>query len=319
MRVKLDRGVVIAVGNQKGGCAKTTTAVHLAAAMGEKGYTTLVIDCDPHSGATKHFGIEPEAFGGTLELVVNDEDPRELALAKDLKEGIDLPKNVDLIPSRTELEKLDELIIVRSHKKFQDRLRILEHPLNLCREHWDIVIVDTPPSSGAILTLSALSCSDYVILTTIAEHLSLQGLRQAFADIAAVRNDRNPNLEVLGVLLSRIDRRTTDYDELQELLDERAPGRRFATVISAQIALPRVSKQGKTLFQVPAFAKSHGIRQFRIVADQVEERILHRAEFLAGTLVSKHANEEPELRSSPATDVVPQLPARGAARLAGNE
>src|SRR6266568_2885683 len=94
------QGIVIGVGNQKGGVGKSTNTVHIAAALGEKGFKVLIIDLDPSAGATKHLGIPPEGFLGTLELLTTAETPRTLAIS----EG--MPPNVHLIPARTELAEL---------------------------------------------------------------------------------------------------------------------------------------------------------------------------------------------------------------------
>src|SRR5436305_6078369 len=123
MEAKRQRlGTLIAVGNQKGGVGKTTNTVHLAAALGEKGYEVLIIDLDPGAGATKHLGIPVQSFAGTLELLTTSETPRTLAIA----EG--MPKGVHLIPSRTQLSELDTLL-----SKFVDRTRILDRPIGLAR------------------------------------------------------------------------------------------------------------------------------------------------------------------------------------------
>src|SRR4051812_26727868 len=98
------RGVLIAVGNQKGGGGKTTNCVHLAAALGEKGYRCLIIDLDPAAGATKHLGIPVQSYAGTLELLTTSETPQTLAITENL------PKGIHLIPSRTQLSELDSLL-----------------------------------------------------------------------------------------------------------------------------------------------------------------------------------------------------------------
>src|SRR5438477_11097809 len=90
---------VIAVGNQKGGVGKTTNTVHIARALAELGRKVLIIDLDMNHGATRHFGVEPEAFLGSFELMVGGEEPENLVLmASDNEEGVELPQNVDLIP-----------------------------------------------------------------------------------------------------------------------------------------------------------------------------------------------------------------------------
>src|SRR5438309_11556194 len=80
-------GVLVAVGNQKGGVGKTTNTVHIAAALGERGYRTLIIDLDPAAGATKHLGVPVQSFAGTLELLTTAETPATLAIAEDMPRG----------------------------------------------------------------------------------------------------------------------------------------------------------------------------------------------------------------------------------------
>src|SRR5215475_2679944 len=94
------RARVIAIGNQKGGVGKTTNTVHIARALAELGRKVLIIDLDMNHGATRHFGVEPEAFLGSFELMVGDEEPRNLVLTHDdEEEGVHLPENLDLIPA----------------------------------------------------------------------------------------------------------------------------------------------------------------------------------------------------------------------------
>ena len=141
---------VIAVGNQKGGVGKTTNAVHVAAALGERGYRCLVIDLDPSAGATRHLGVPLQSFAGTLELLTTDETPEALIITKKL------PKRVHLIPSRPQLSELDSML-----SKFDDKTQILERPLKLARRHYDFIFLDTPPSAGATTTVAAYSSADW--------------------------------------------------------------------------------------------------------------------------------------------------------------
>src|SRR5689334_7892333 len=97
MESRKKNGVVIAVGNQKGGVGKTTNAVHVAAALGQKGYACLVMDLDPAAGATKHLGVPENSFAGSLELLTTDETVESLVVTEKM------PKGVHLIPSRTQL------------------------------------------------------------------------------------------------------------------------------------------------------------------------------------------------------------------------
>src|SRR3954447_16932402 len=101
---------VIAVGNQKGGVAKTTNAVHLAAALGELGRRCLIIDLDINQCATRRFGIPSEAFLGTYEMLIGEEEAEDVIITGE-DEGVELPKNVDLISARRNLENVDKALL----------------------------------------------------------------------------------------------------------------------------------------------------------------------------------------------------------------
>src|SRR5262252_4599479 len=236
---------VIAVGNQKGGVGKTTNAVHVAAALGERGYRCLVIDLDPSAGATRHLGVPLQSFAGTLELLTTDETPEALIITKKL------PKRVHLIPSRPQLSELDSML-----SKFDDKTQILERPLKLARRHYDFIFLDTPPSAGATTTVAAYSSADWFLLSVFPHPLSLSGLNEALKDIADVRQRRNPELEILGVILSCVDTRTRMAAELESVVAQSLPGRAFQTVVA----------------------------QYRRLAAEVEYRVHHREAFLEGVL-----------------------------------
>jgi len=274
MNTGIPLGIVIAVGNQKGGTGKTTNSVHLAAALGLRGYRCLIIDLDPAAGATRHLGVPENSFAGSLELLTTDETVHSLAITEDL------PMGVHLIPSRPQLSELDTLL-----SKFVDRTCILDRPLSLSRQLYDFVFLDTPPAAAAITTVAAYASSEWFLLSSFPHPLSLGGLSEAFNDIADVRAHRNPELEVLGIVFTNVDGRTTRLRaELDVVVTDSMPGRRFRTVISQAVIIPTLSGRGKTLFQVPRHERFTAARQYRQLAAEVEHRVLNRDAFLSGDL-----------------------------------
>ncbi len=286
---KIQPGVVLAVGNQKGGVGKSTNTVHLAAALGERGYTSLIIDLDPSAGATKHLGIPPESFAGTLELLTTEETPSTLAVTEKL------PKGVSLIPARSELAELDHLL-----SKFVDRTRILDRALSLARPTFDFIFLDTPPNPGAITTVAAYSSADWFLLSAFPHPLAVGGLNEALKDIIDVRARRNPSLEVLGVIVTAVDARSNLWREVEDVVDRALPGRSFQTKISQAIEVAKCSGRGKTLLQMKSHDKHPVATQYRALAGEIEERVLNRDAFIAGKLVP---NPIGELVAMPAVSV----------------
>lgn len=268
------KGVVIAVGNQKGGVGKTTNTVHIAAALGQRGFHCLIMDLDPAAGATKHLGIPVNSFAGTLELLTTDETIDTLAIAEKM------PQNVHLVPSRPQLSEIDNLV-----SKYVDRTRILERPIDEARKKYDFIFIDTGPSAAFTTTVAAYSTAEWFLLSAFPHPLSLGGLTEAFNDIADVRKHRNPGLEVLGVVFTNVDGRATRLRaQLEEVVNEALPGRRFDTSISQAVILPDVSGRGKTLFQFPKFENIPVAQQYLRLSVEVEHRVRHREAFLQGML-----------------------------------
>lgn len=287
-------GAVIGVGNQKGGVGKSTNTVHIAAALGEQGFKSLIIDLDPSAGSTKHLGIPTEGFLGTLELLITEESPQALAVG----EAQHLPPNVSLIAARTELSELDKIL-----SKFVDRTCLLDRALSLARSDYDFILLDTPPNAGSLTTVAAYSAAEWFLLSAFPHPLSVGGLNEALKDIADVRSRRNPELEVLGVIITAVDARSNLWREVDLLISKELPGRGFQTMISQAIELAKISGQGKTIFQTRLGSKHPVANQYRALATEIVWRVTHRNEFIGGALppadlsmfsiVAKAANTDP--------------------------
>lgn len=271
---KKKTGAVIAVGNQKGGVGKTTNTVHLASALGERGFRCLVMDLDPAAGSTKHLGVPVSSFSGTLELLTTEETVEGLAITENM------PKGVHLIPSRPQLSEIDNLV-----SKYVDRTRILERPMAEARRRYDFIFLDTGPSAAFTTTVAAYSSAEWFLLSAFPHPLSLGGLTEAFNDIADVRKHRNPHLEVLGVIFTNVDGRATRLRaQLESVVTNALPGRRFATFISQAVILPDVSGRGRTLFQLPRFREVVVAQQYLKLSVELEHRVRQREAFLGNRL-----------------------------------
>lgn len=266
------KGVVVGVGNQKGGVGKTTTTVHVAAALGELGYKVLCIDADPAAGTTKHLGIPEKSFAGTFELITRvDSDPASLAV----EDG--MPKNVSVIPSRTELSEVETYV-----SKFVDTKDLFRQPLDKARALYDVILIDTPPSARFPTTVSTYVAAEWFLLSAFPHALAIYGLNEALADIADVRAQRNPELEILGVVITGVDGRTKGWREIDGLIKDNMPGRAFNTLISRAEVVVKASEKGKTVFQMRQFQNHKVVEQYRELTREIEWRIMNREEFLAG-------------------------------------
>jgi len=195
---------VIAVGNQKGGVGKTSNTLHLAAALGEMGKQCLIIDLDGNCGATRGLGVGTE-WQGTFEILLGEQAIEDLIVSTDAVEGTDLPKNVELVPARRNLEEFEQTY--RSRNKFGDPTNTLEEPLKSLEGRYDFIFLDTAPNASAP-TIAAYRTADWFILSTEAARLSIDGLTDALTDIKAVREAGNASLRLLGVIMCKVDKRT---------------------------------------------------------------------------------------------------------------
>lgn len=255
--------VVIAVGNQKGGTGKSTVTVHLAAALGRLGRSCLVIDLDPAAGATKHLGVSTDVYAGTMELLTSDESIDALVVTTGL------PVGVTLIPARPQLSELDHAL-----SRFVDRTRLLERGIAESRCSYDYILLDTSPYAGFPTTVAAYAAAEWFLLTAFPHPLSLGGLTEAFRDIADVRRLTNPKLQVLGVVLTNVDRRARRMQgAIERALDESAPGSLLHTHISQAVAIPEASGLGQTVFELTGPGRVRPAQEFMNLATELEDRL----------------------------------------------
>jgi chromosome partitioning protein len=261
----------IAVGSQKGGVGKTSNTLHIAAALGEKGRSCLIIDLDGNCGATRGLGAGTDWLG-TFEVLLGEQNIQDVIVSSDPVEGTELPANVELVPARRNLEDFEHEY--RRRNKFNDPSNTLAEPLASLRGRYDYIFLDTAPNASAP-TIASYRSADWFVLSTEASRLSVDGLNDALTDIVAVREAGNPNLRLLGVVMCKVDSRTrvamTYMERIRHEFAAAGELGAFDTVVNRATALERAQADGKTLFQTEPEHKVTG--QFRDLANEIEARL----------------------------------------------
>lgn len=250
---------VIALANQKGGVGKTTTAINLGAALSRAGLRVLIVDVDPQANATSHLGFDKHSVDASVySVLLNQQPAREVIIATDRP-------NLDMLPSTPDLAGAEvELVGMLA------RETVLRRGLEPIQSDYDIVFVDAPPSLG-LLTINALTAATDVIIPVQAEYLALEGLSQLMGTIKRVRDQLNQRLELLGLLLTLVDKRTNLAAEVEADLRNYFPQLVFKMVIPRSIRLSEAPSYGETIFEYDE--GSTGAEAYELVARELRARI----------------------------------------------
>lgn len=277
---------IIGTGNHKGGTGKTTTAIHLAAALGERGRKVLLIELDGNLGLTKSFDV-PGVVPGTYHVLMQDHEVEDVILTPETEQerahqpgAIELPKNVHLIPGNRQLENIDEDLKAGAKTKYIAGFDSLTGPLEKLRDQgfYDYVILDTAPAAGT-LTIAAYKTADWFVLATTPETLSMEALERSIDDIIEAQHV-NPKLQVLGVHMCQIDvRRKLERVYLEKLRkDLPAEMGVFGAIVPIRAVFGRASALKVSLFDYePEAAEVKTVSDlrelYRQLAQEVEARI----------------------------------------------
>lgn len=248
---------IIAVVNQKGGVAKTTTVVNLGAYLAKNGKKTLIIDIDPQGNASSGLGVDRDH----LELCIYD------VLINDIPaEGVVLPTEVEglaILPATISLAGA-EIELVSSANREQK----LKNALGEIREDYDYMLIDCPPSLG-LLTLNALTAADSMIIPIQCEYYALEGLGQLMNTFQLVKKHLNPDLEIEGVLLTMFDARTNLAIQVVDEVKEFFKGKVYGAIIPRNVRLSEAPSHGKPISLYDP--KSRGAEVYEQLAMEVIE------------------------------------------------
>ena len=252
--------MIIAITNQKGGVGKTTTAINLAAALSSKGLKTLLIDLDPQANSSMSFVdirseklsiydalVEPEV---TIEQVIQPTDSQP---------------NLWLAPARITLAKLEAKLLgeLDSHYRLKDCVGSIQ-------DEYEFVIIDTPPTLG-IITVNALVAASHVLIPIQSSYFALEGTDDLLETIDKIKQRANPQLQILGALITLYDKRTLLSKDIHEQISEVFGDKLFNTVISKSVRLEESPAYHESIF---SFApRSSGAFEYYKLSEEVLSRV----------------------------------------------
>ena len=253
---------VISISNQKGGTAKSTTAVNLGIGLAREGKKVILLDCDPQGSMTISLGFsDPDAMEVTLATlmsrVVNEEELHVEDAILHHEEGI------DLIPANIELSALEVSMV-----NVMSRETILRQLIEEIKDSYDYCILDCMPSLGMV-TINALACADSVLIPVQAAYLPVRGLQQLIKTIGRVKRQLNPKLEIEGILLTMVDNRTNYAKEIAQLVYDSYSSdvKVFETKIPISVRTAETSLEGSSIYKYDP--KGKAADAYRVLTKEV--------------------------------------------------
>ncbi len=226
---------IIAVANMKGGVAKTTTSINLAACLAEMGKTALVVDLDPQANATSGLGIDPRALEGSIyEILLEDLSFEDCVEGTSVKGLFILPSTPDLGGAEVELATA----YGREHR--------LSRALEPHIDDYDYIFIDCPPSLG-LLTVNALTIATEILIPIQCEYFALEGLGQLLENMDLIRQHINPNLELGHILLVMFNSSTNLSKQVEDEVREKFGDKVCKQMIPRSVSLAEAPKTGQPI------------------------------------------------------------------------
>jgi chromosome partitioning protein len=241
---------IITIANHKGGVGKTATTQNVGAGLAQRGFKVLLIDLDAQANLSVSFGIMAseksiyEAFRGEIELPIYE-----------------IKDNLYIVPSNLNLSAVEIELQSQAGRDF-----FLKSLIAKMKEKYDYVLIDCPPSIG-ILTINALTASDKVIIPMEAHFLAVQGIQKIYEIIDIVKSRLNPSLSILGILVTKYDKRRILEREIRESMNNAPENTLFDTQIRNNVSIAEATYNGQDIFDYAP--ESNGAEDYKKLVDEI--------------------------------------------------